>query len=608
MIVCSASVLAPLPRRRRRTFRTALGCAALLSVFSACATQPPAAPAAPAVAPVAALAAAPVVPGNNLPVPFRSAAGSRPALLAAISISSVDRLLATGTALIGRAVPLPLDATSVRDMLLSQAGLSPTVGENLDFSAAAGVAVVAMGPGIDAGVVMAVPAKGPAQAQKVVAALGKTLSRRGDVSEVSNGAGGKGWIWISGSVLVLSDTLDALVKGANLALEARRPAAEDVTATLYPDAIAAANNTDVKTALGKMVDTMRAAQAHTGMAMNADSMALLADMLGLIGDAATIEIGLGVDTTRGVGLRARLFARPASRLAAAAQEIHPVAFDPLLFLPGKEPAVVFGSSLGPVMRAHIDRVRKRLADSKESGAAGALALFDATIEAGAGLCAATAYLKPETSIRAVYPLKDASGAAKLAAALGKVDRAALMAVVNSQMEGNKLPFDVNARKEKAGKLAAVHYTIAPNAKNATPGIKEMWKKMFGKTLDVYSAVSGARLIFTAGKQARTDLAAMAGGKGSDPTGEVARAIAAAKDKDLFEYLDFGPFVAAIGALSNDPRAAMLAKGTPAPIPITFTLGGDGKGQVTTMELGIPPAAFSGVGTLLQGLNGGGARK
>src|SRR5882757_5373830 len=87
----------------------------------------------------AAIPAAPVAAPTGPPLKFLSVAEARPSLQASISISSLDRLLGAGTALVGRAVPLPLDAASVRDMLLSQAGLSPTIGENLDFSSPIGV-------------------------------------------------------------------------------------------------------------------------------------------------------------------------------------------------------------------------------------------------------------------------------------------------------------------------------------------------------------------------------------------------------------------------------------------------------------------------------------
>jgi hypothetical protein len=575
---------------------------AALSVLSACASTSSNVPGAPGTASAAIAPAAPTLPPPAPAVQFRTAAESRPALLASISIPSIDRLLGSGTALVGRAVPLPLDAISVRDMLLSQAGLSPTVGENLDFSSPAGVAVVAMGPGTDAGVVMAIPAKGAAQAKQVLAALGKTLSKRGEVSEVSNGAGGKGWIWMSGSVLVLSDSLDALVKGAALAMEARRPAPEDVTAVLFPDAIAAANGTDVKTALAKMINVARAAQAAQGMAMNLDSVSLFSDVLGLVADTSTFEIGLAVDTTRGVSIRTRMNAKPGSKLAAVSEETHPVAFDPLLFSGGKDVTLLVGATTGPLFRAHIARLRQRLQNSKEAGAAAALAFFDATVDAVAGMGAVSGYLRPELDFRAIFPLKDANAAGKVNAALKHLDQKAALALVKSQMEGTKVLFDWSVKKETVGKLTALHYSMSPNLKSDLPGLRDFWKKFFGRSLDIYSAVSGSRFIATGGKKAKADLLALDAGKGAEPSGEAARAIAAAKGKDLLEYFDFGPLVATIAALSNDPRAALLAKGTQASIPLALTAGGDGKGQVTTFELNIPPAAFSGVGTLLQGLN------
>ncbi|HXI55094.1 MAG TPA: hypothetical protein VNO55_03490 [Polyangia bacterium] len=541
------------------------------------------------------------------PVELRPAAESRASLLASISIPSIDRLLGSGTALVGRAVPLPLDATSVRDMLLSQAGLVPAVGENLDFASPAGVAVVAMGPGIDAGVVMAVPAKSPEQAEKVIAALGKTLSRRGDVAEVSNGAGGKGWIWRSANVLVLSDSLDALVKGARLALEARRPSAEDVTAVLFPDAIAAANGTDVKSALAKSLAMMRAAQAAQGVAMTGDSLAMIGDLLNLFGDTTTLEIGLAVDTTQGVSLRVRMNAKPGSSLEAVARQNHPVEFDPLLFAGGKQPAFLFGYSVGPITKAHLVRIRHRLQTSSEAGSPAAQAFFDALVDASQGMGFASMHLKPELGVRTSYPLKDAASGAKLSALLKKLDRVAALALIKTQMEGATVPFDWSVKKETVGKLPALHYTMSP-AKHATPAVRDGFQKLFGKQLDMYTAFSGARLLGTAGKQAKADLTALANAKSAPPTGDVAQAISAAKGKDLIEYVDFGPFVATMAAMSTDPRAAFLSKGTQAPIPLTFTEGGDGTGKIVTLELNIPPAAFSGVGTLLQGLNSAGATK
>src|SRR6185503_4474790 len=80
--------------------------------------------------------------------------------------------------------------------------------------------------------------------------------------QIDNGAGGRGWVWQSAQVIVLSDSVDALGRGAMLALEARRSgASEDLTGIIYPEAIARAYGTNVKTALATMVAMARMARA-----------------------------------------------------------------------------------------------------------------------------------------------------------------------------------------------------------------------------------------------------------------------------------------------------------------------------------------------------------
>src|SRR5262245_47746625 len=120
-------------------------------VLAACGTQkPPPAAAPPAAAPSAAAggAAAPAAPAaancvpEGPPVPFLPAATARALQMAAISITSLDALLTKGVALVGRAAPVPADPASLRDMLLSQAGLSAEVAANLDLGSPSGAAVV----------------------------------------------------------------------------------------------------------------------------------------------------------------------------------------------------------------------------------------------------------------------------------------------------------------------------------------------------------------------------------------------------------------------------------------------------------------------------------
>ena len=110
-------------------------------------------------------------------------------------------------------MPLPMDAVGLRDMMLSQAGLPPEVAANIDFASPSAAAFVALEAKGKSGAVLAVPARGPNEAQKIIDALGKKITTRGPATLVEGNTGGRGWLYRSGNVVVLSDEVDALARG-----------------------------------------------------------------------------------------------------------------------------------------------------------------------------------------------------------------------------------------------------------------------------------------------------------------------------------------------------------------------------------------------------------
>ena len=72
-----------------------------------------------------------------------------------------------------------------------------------------------------------------------------------------------------------------------LTLEARRAGADDVTGIMYPEAIARANGTDVKTAIDTFIKTM--ADAGKAAGAQESTFDVLAEIMALAGDAASIE-------------------------------------------------------------------------------------------------------------------------------------------------------------------------------------------------------------------------------------------------------------------------------------------------------------------------------
>jgi hypothetical protein len=572
----------------------------VVATLGACASEPPPAPksAPAAAAPAAASALAPAV----APLKLLPAADARAIELGAVSVTSLDRLLTNGASLIAKAVPLPIDPAGLRDMLLAQAGLSPEIAANLDLAAPSGAAVVQIGPQGATGAVMAVSTHGPDAAARIVTLLGKVIDHRGDAVLIDNGQGGRGWIMRDGAVIVFSDELEALVRGARLAEEARHAVPEDVTAVLYPDAIARANGTDVKSALAMLMAQLQAAQTQQ-TPLSGHQLESFEEMLSLLGDAEAVELGLGVDVGKGLSLRARMRARPASKLEAVARDVRPYELDGTLLAAGKAPPTIVGaSSVGGFMRGQMTRQRERLAASKSKGAAAALAFHDAMLAALGGQTAfAIGFTKeaPLFSGSLAYPLKDAASAAALGDALGKLDKDAAVAMLEAQV--GKMPlFDWTVKKESVGKLKALHYGLT--FKKGQGGLDpDLVKKLFGKVLDVYVAVSGTRFLTTFGHDAKADLGKLAATAPVTPAGALAETLAATKGRDSFFHFDLSPVLSLVASVmkdKKDPKVAALGKAEGA-IPIYGSAGGDGAGKLWSVDMTIPPTAFVNGGAVIK---------
>ena len=127
-------------------------------------------------------------------------------------------------------------------------------------------------------------------------------------------------------------------------------------------------------------------------------------------------------------------------------------------------------------------------------------------------------LRPDFSGDVSYPLKDAASAAKVAAAMGRLDRNAAIALWNAQI-GPKNAFDWNVKKETVGKLKALHYTLT--FRKGTTYDVDAIKKLFGRTLDTYMAVVDTRVVATVGPKAKARLGVLAAGKPGAPQGNLA---------------------------------------------------------------------------------------
>jgi hypothetical protein len=574
---------------------------------TACAATAPPPKTAGAAAPSAVVATAPgpsVIP----PVTLLAPATARPYQMATVSIGSFERLLANGVKLVGSAVPLPMTAEGVRDMLISEAGLAPEVAANLDLASPCGAAVVALDDKGRSGVVLAIPARGPAEAERLIAALGKPVMTSGPLTKLADATGKPvGWFYRSGAVVVMGDEVDAMARGTMLALEARHASADDATTTIYPEAMARAHGTDVKTAIAAFLDQMRQIQAAQTSFMTPDSYVYetFGTVLGLVGDAERIEIGLALDPARGLILRARLMARPGTMLEATAREVRPFEIDRAILGGTGAPVMIGGMSIGTFWKQILGHYRERLAADKAKGAAAALAYYDAFLAGMVGEQSGTmAITKEAPYVTGAFstPIKDAATAAKVGGALGHMDTAAMSALIRAQLGSSAAMFDWTSKRESVGKAKAMHFrmTIKKGSAFDSPELR----KWFGSGFDLYQAAAGTRVVVTFGRDARARLAAIASGKVAVPpksaslSASFTESETGAKGRDGFYYLDLAPILGLVGTIGANPRLAAVAHGGSGPIPLVFTAGGDGVGKSWTMDLTLPLTAFTSVGALI----------
>jgi hypothetical protein len=581
---------------------------ALLCSLASCAGKQPV-PKTPAAS--AAVAAKSAGPEAGPPVTLLPAMTARPLQLVSVSIGSFDRLLESGVRLASQAVPLPMTASGLRDMLISQAGLPPEVATEVDLASPTGAVVVALDDKGATGAVLAIPTRSPAEAEKLIDALGKRVMTRGPITLVNNGTKSHGWVFRAGNVVVLSDEMEGLTRGAMLALEARHAGPDDVTTTIYPESIARAHGTDVKSAIGALIEQARATQQANnpgGVDMGDGYFyETAAKMMGLIGDADHVEIGLSIDPARGLTLLGRLFARPGTALEATAKQVTPFEIDPAM-LGGSGPRFGVGAmSLGSLWQEILGHYRQRLAGDKGKGVAAALAYYDAFLAGQSGQQTGAVWLQKEMpyfSGAFSTSLKDAATAAKVGAALGRMDAPAISALMRAQMGSSASLLEMTSKRETVGKVKALH--VRMTLKKGS--LADTWKRFLGGGFDVYQGLLGTRIVGTFGRDARARLLAIASGKTPpvETAGPFAEARAAAKGRDAFYYADLSPILGLLGIFSSDPRAAALAKMGSGPVPFVCTAGGDGAGKIWSMDLVLPVVAFKSVGALIAaGMGAGG---
>jgi hypothetical protein len=584
-----------------------------------CAHNKPVAPAAAVAAkPVAAIAAAPP-PLSLVPVDV-----ARVGLVATFVIPTLERTLASGVALVKQATPLPLDAAGVRDMLLAQAGLPPEVAKHLDLTAPVAGAAVSAGAGRSPLAAFSFSCRTAVDVAALLNALGRTIEHRGAAVQIESTTGDRGWFLSQGSVVVFADSEDALVRAGALAIEARRTAKDDASVIVYPEMVARAAGTDVKTALDRLLAEIEERTVAGGGTFGPEARQQSRELADYIVGTATAEFAIDLDAARGLSLLARLHPKAGSKLETVARQTRTIAIDPLLLAEAlrvkDDVAFVMTSAYATATLDQFRRQRGKLPTTgKPALAMGRL--MDALIEGLTGDLSMVGRLQPNLSGEMIYPARDAATGARIQAALATIDKDALTAAVRAATQGEGLDVKVTkAKQETLGKTRTLHTNLAVKSPGDKMGVL---RKLIGPTgIEMYAAVVGQdRLAVTVGTGAKARMVSIASGKtpkdgaahagpattaASDkafvPAASTAltAAIAAASGRSLFYFFDLRQAIAlAVTAAGKDPRMRMVLGALRAPMPVLGGASGDSQGTALTVDLTIPPACIAGFGGLVQ---------
>jgi hypothetical protein len=545
-------------------------------------------------------------PPPALPLTLVAADIVRPTLAATLVIPSLDRTIESGVALVQRAMPVPVEPAQVRDSLLAATGFPPVVLQNLDLSAPLTAAVVA-GTGTARRLVSAVTFSGkdPARTLALIEGLGQVVARRGNAVQIRTPGGQSAWFLQVGNVVVFSDTEEGLVRAANLAIEARRAEGDDVTAVIYPEALARASGMDVKTAVEKGLEEARARAGAVGSGASSTALNEVQRFAKYLPDVEVLQLALDLDASQGASLRARLFPRGRSALAAIAQKTQPSALDPLLFGRG-EMGFALSSAYDSQTPPQIDGSRVRLAaEAKDDrGAATALKLLEAFGEGRSGEMSLGGRVVPGPSLEGIYMLRNVAAGAKLQAALRAMDKEALAALTRAATAAWEIDLsDAKLRQEKVGTTSALRLTLPPQPPGRRSGGWEgLMPALLGDgPVEIFVAVIRSdRVAVAVGKNARAQIAAMAAGKTGAPSGPLSEAMTAGGGRSLFYFLDGRHLAPLLTGVVRDPRAtALIGSGNLPPLPIFGGVRGDPDGRFMAFDLTLPPACFAGLGAVFQ---------
>jgi hypothetical protein len=546
---------------------------------------------------------------------IRSASDARANLLASVSVAPLDRITGHVDGL-SRALGLPFQGKDLLTMLAAQHKLDAASAANIDTAQPMGLAVVAPpskeGEPLEA---MVLSGRGPEGATKLVAALGTAEKQKGAL-KITRSDGTVIWAATLGATIYVSSSLDGLTAAAALAHEAQRLPSNDVVATMFPDAFARWQRTDVRTALAafrkELIDEQITAAQKRGAPVPGRAERLIYEatidlFLDPLGETASGALTLDLDAQKGVRFGLQLAPRPGSAFAKRIAAPTPYVVDPSLLAGGSAPiAGLWALGPSPFWLEVYDHVLQAQAKAGSRGAAEVGQRYQALrphlTGAGSG---ALRVQNGALAQDAVLALRAPTAAAldAMTALLGSRGFTDLL----GEIYGKASP---KVTSQRIRDVLRTELAFPVRDRPGDPGTA--LKAFFGTpTIATLTTVSGGRLLMATEPQATPRLSVLATPRPAAPPADLAAVLEETRGQDGLLFLEMWSLVKpALGLTLTPQQAQMMGIVTNMPgfaqlrLPLVMSYRG---GASLTAEMRLPMSALTNAANVARPFLGGMAR-
>lgn len=497
---------------------------------------------------------------------------------------------------VAKALSLPFDKAAQRKSFFGSLKAPETLVSALKTDGP--LAIVAL-PAKQAGkkqpeVVIAVQGKSPEDLRTAITGMGAPIATKDDAKSYKVDAETV-WLVQRGSTLVAAQSLESLVLGAAMAMEAAQGSDDDLKVLVSPEAIAKGQGTDLKTAtaglLATWADSLKSTAGQNPMAEQ-----VLGGMLKPVADrlAEVEQAGLSfrLDAEKGATLRLEATPRKDSKLASLFGMSTPAKLDTRV-VPEATPIGLTAFSRTNILTTMWAELRPLVARDKDGE--DAAKQIDVVLQASAfGGSAAMAVVDKQMRVSGVYGMRNESdGEAFLSAA------SALMkgAWYQSLLSKGGMKAKVSVKRDKDVVLVS---TAQAAPKDLPPAMAEAMKGIGMLSQTMAMLAKQGSLFFASGKDAAAKVRQLASSEPRKLAGVAATAVQESSGSDGFFYMDFGPLLMlgaeAMGAGDNPMLANMTL-----PFWLSYRAG-----KSPSLELRVPMEVVRGKGALLPMLMGMGA--